>query len=172
MRPIQLVLLSILLSSGTASLARAEEGPSLSIIQASVEERFVAPLSRWQERRSRFSRARIAPEARRLRMTAPALQRDGRGEDFAAFAVDVRFRGSKEWGEALAGCIYPASGGIFVQYGDRYVAGALLYGKKSPDAPEGVCRTGDLHAARDVAPPQLARNAALAKPAARQASRL
>jgi hypothetical protein len=148
MRPIQLVLLSILLTSGTASLARADEGPSLSEVQSSVQERLVVPWSKWQERRSRFSRARLPPQERRARMTTPALQRDARGEEFASFAVDVRFRGSKEWGEAVAGCVYPTSGDIFVHYGDQYVVGALLYGKKSPDAPEGVCQA--------VTPPQLA----------------
>jgi hypothetical protein len=151
MHPIQLVLLSILLTSGTASLARADDGPSPSEIQSSVEERFVVPMSRWQERRSRFSRARIPPQERRVRVTTPALQRDERGEAFASFAVDARFRGSKEWGEGLVGCVYPSSGDIFVQYGDHYVPGALLYGKKSLDAPAGVC-----HA---VTPTQLARSA-------------
>lgn len=91
---------------------------------------------------SRFSRARPPPSERRVRVLATTVTPDKAGRPYVAFAVDVRFIGSKDWRENdVVGCAYPKSGDLFVKRGDGYRPAAFLFGEKAPPVP-GVCEAG------------------------------
>ncbi len=117
---------------------------------AAVEQRVkgavLQPLHDAEEERSMFSRARIAPRERKVRVTQQLAAKDSQGKEFFTFAVDVRF-GSK-WKEAdIVGCVYLESGDVFVQRGESYRPAAFLVGKRSKPVSD-VCRAGDELAAR------------------------
>jgi len=73
-----------------------------------------------------------------VRITDAALTRDKQGRDFMPFAIDVRFGGN--WRENdVTGCVYRASGNLFVKSGDAYFPAALLLGKDVQPV-VGVCQ--------------------------------
>jgi len=152
MRPSKLASLCVLLSSGIAPLAHADDARSPSEIQASVEKNFIEPLQRYQDHRSKFSRVMMPPMERRVRVTDPALHRDARGQDFAVFAMDTRYYDERWSRDALVGCVYPSTGEVFVKMNDAYMAGKRLFGKKTESAPDGVCRSTDTRTATVVQP--------------------
>ena len=130
-RALSLCVLSL---SFVPALASAE--PSLAEwAQRRVETVIVKPLA--ERVTSRFSRSRPPPRERRVRITEAALTRDKQGRDFVPFAVDVRFGG--DWQENdITGCVYRASGTLFVKSGDAYFPAALLFGK-NVEPVVGVC---------------------------------
>jgi hypothetical protein len=70
--------------------------------------------------KSRFSRARLPPRERRVRVTQVTPAVDAAGRPFMAFAIDVRF-GGDEWRENdIVGCAYTKSGELFVKRGDDF----------------------------------------------------
>ena len=74
---------------------RRPEGPPREIkpmadATAVVEKQLVKPLAEKEARRSRFSRAYIPPQARRVRVVDHERSTDGRGAEFLPFAVDER----------------------------------------------------------------------------------
>jgi hypothetical protein len=114
-----------------------------------VETRLVKPLAEKEARRNRFSRAYIPPLARRVGVLDRARSTDGRGAEFAAFAVDersgrlaIRSAGdSSGWRkDAIVGCVYPARDEIFVKRGDKFFGAGLLLGKTTAAADDAVCR--------------------------------
>jgi hypothetical protein len=114
---------------------------------AVVAKQLVNPLGDKEEGRSRFSRAYIPPQARRVRIEG-ARSTDGRGAEFVAFAVDERSgrlaaRKDDDAGwrkDAIVGCVYPARDEVFVKRGDKFFAAGLLLGKKTAAADEAICR--------------------------------
>lgn len=87
---------------------------------------------------SHFSRVRMPPAERRVRVLQVTPTKDSSGRPFMAFAVDVRF--GAEWRENdFVGCAYPTSGDIFVKRGDAYRPSAILLGKPA-DPVAGVCQ--------------------------------
>jgi hypothetical protein len=97
----------------------------------------VKPLAEKEQERSRFSRARIPPRERRVRVTQAATTVDKNGRDYVPFAIDVRY--GDEWTENdIVGCAYPKTGALFVKRGDDYRPAEILLGK-SVDAAPGVC---------------------------------
>lgn len=103
-----------------------------------LENALIKPLAARDEERAMFSRARVAPMERRVRVTQQNASTDANEKTFFAFAIDSRFRGA--WREAdQVGCIYPESGAVFVKMGATYRSGDALLGKKSQPAPAGVC---------------------------------
>ena len=116
---------------------------------AVVERQLVKPLGEKEARRSRFSRAYLPPQARRVRVLDRQRSTDGRGAEFLAFAVDERPRGfapraaddSGRWREeAIVGCVYPARDEVFIKRGDKFFGAGLLLGQKTAAADEAVCR--------------------------------
>jgi hypothetical protein len=114
---------------------------------AVVEKDLVKPLSQKEGRGSRFSRAYIPPQARRVRIDHERST-DGRGGEFLAFAIDERSAmlvhraadDSDDWRkDAIVGCVYPAQGEIFIKRGDKFFGASLLLGKRTA-ADDTVCR--------------------------------
>lgn len=106
-------------------------------MQRRVEKGLLEPLAHKEKERSRFSRARMPPQERRVRVTQTAVTLDASGRAYMAFAVDVR-RGT-EWHENdLIGCGYTQTGALFVKRGDAYRPAESLLGKDVEVAPD-VC---------------------------------
>ena len=118
------------------SFASADE-PLVSVVQRRVEKALLEPLAQKEKERSRFSRARMPPQERRVRVTQTTTTLDASGRAYMAFAVDVR-RGN-EWHENdVVGCAYTQTGALFVKRGDEYRAADILLGKDADVAPN-VC---------------------------------
>ena len=115
---------------------------------AVVDKQLVKPLAQKDAGRSRFSRAYIPPQARRVRVLDREPSTDGRGAAFVAFAVDERSGAfarhaadDSDWRKnAIVGCVYPARDEIFIKRGDKFFAAGLLLGKKTAAADDTVCR--------------------------------
>ena len=128
-----LFVLALLLASSSAS---ADEPPAAAV-QRRVEKGLVEPLVQKEKERSRFSRARMPPQERRVRVTQAAVTLDASGRAYMAFAVDVR-RGT-EWHENdVVGCAYTQTGALFVKHGVEYRPAEILLGKDVEVAPN-VC---------------------------------
>jgi hypothetical protein len=131
------LLVSALALSLAPSVASAGE-PSVAVqTQRRVETGLLKPLATYESEQSRFSRARLPPAERRVRVLDPAPNADKAGRPFVSFAVDVRY-GSEWYDNDIVGCVYPASGKIFVKRGDAFRPAELLYGKKG-DVVADVC---------------------------------
>jgi len=56
--------------------------------------------------------------------------KDKQSREFLTFAVDIRFVGESDWREDdVVGCVYRASGNIYVKIGEAYRPAAFLLGK-------------------------------------------
>jgi hypothetical protein len=118
------------------SSASADDPPA-AVVQRRVEKGLVEPLAQKEKERSRFSRARMPPQARRVRVTQTAVTLDASGRSYMAFAVDVR-RGT-EWTENdVVGCAYTQTGALFVKRGTEYRPAEFLLGKDA-DVAANVC---------------------------------
>lgn len=118
-------------------------------VTAVVEKQLVKPLSEKEERRNRFSRSYIPPQARRVRVLDNQQSTDSRGAAFVAFAVDERSGliarraadDSRHWRkDAIVGCVYPARDEVFIKRGDKFFGASLLLGKKTAAADDLICR--------------------------------
>ena len=128
-----LCVLALLLVPSSASA----DDPPAAVVQRRVEKRLLEPLAQKEKERSRFSRARMPPQERRVRVTQTAVTLDANGRAYMAFAVDVR-RGT-EWHENdVIGCAYPQTGALFVKRGAEYRPAEILLGKDVEVAPH-VC---------------------------------
>jgi hypothetical protein len=116
---------------------------------AVIEKQLVKPLSQREGRGSRFSRAYIPPQARRVRVTDHQPSTDGRGAEFVAFAIDERsalimHRGNDDadpWRkDEIVGCVYPARDEVFIKRGDKFFGAGFLIGRRTPAADAAVCR--------------------------------
>ncbi len=94
------------------------------------------PLIEHEAKRSRFSRARLPPSERRIRVVQTTAILDAAGRPFVRFAVDVRY--GSDWSEDIRGCVYLQNGSIFVKRGDAYRSSEILLGKAAEPA-AGVC---------------------------------
>jgi hypothetical protein len=117
--------------------------------QAVVEKQLVRPLADKEAHQSRFSRAYIPPQERRVRVLESERSTDGRGAEFVTFSVDERSgvfarRGADDadrWRkDAIVGCVYPARDEVFIKRGEKFFAATLLLGKKTAAADDAVCR--------------------------------
>ena len=121
------------------SAATADEPTPAQQCEKRVREGLVAPLTAYEADRSKFSRARLPPQERRVRITQAAPSVDTSGRQFMTFAVDVRF-GKDEWRENdVVGCAYTKSGDLFVKRGEEFRPATILVGKPG-DAVAGVCK--------------------------------
>ena len=138
----------LLPTSRTASATPPDTQNAEASAATLVEKKLVQPLAEKEARRSRFSRAYIPPQARRVRVLDRELSTDGRGAAFVAFAVDER-SGVLEpladdlgrWRkDAIVGCVYPARDEIFIRRGDKFFGVGLLLGQKTAAAADTACR--------------------------------
>jgi hypothetical protein len=108
--------------------------------RTTVEKALTEPLAQQEAKRSRYSRAAIAPRVRTVRVLDERAHRDLRGAEFFAFSIDERrgFRAALHK-DAVRGCVYPNSGGVFVARGDSHYPAGLLLGKTSNKAEAHVC---------------------------------
>ena len=130
-------------------LQRPVEIKPMAEATAVVEKQLVKPLAEKEARRSRFSRAYIPPQARRVRVLDGERSTDGQGAEFVTFAVDERSGvfarkaadDSDRWRKnAIVGCVYPARDEVFIKRGDKFFGVGLLLGQKTAAADEAVCR--------------------------------
>ena len=132
MRHCLLVVVTIVLASNLA-LAGSKTTPTTVSL---VTERLIQPLAAKDQNQSKFSRARLPPAERRVRMLDVTKQQDSAGNAFFAFAVDARHGWSdddgKNWTKAaFTGCVYPDSGDVFIKRGKAYHPAAAAVGKKT-----------------------------------------
>jgi hypothetical protein len=130
-----------------ASVAHASD-PAASA-RTTVEKVLTEPLAQQEARRSRYSRAAIAPRTRTVRVLDERAHRDLRGAEFFVFSIDER-RGFRAvlHKDAVTGCIYPDSGDVFVARGDAHYPAALLLGKTSKQAEAHVCVASKVQVAK------------------------
>ena len=118
------------------SLAWAAE-PLEATVKRQVDEGLIKPLAAKELDDGKFSRARMPPRERRVRVIDATATPDKDGREYVAFAVDVRF--GKEWRENdVVGCAYVKTGDIFVKRGTEHRPAAFLLGKNVA-AVAGVC---------------------------------
>ena len=143
------LLFALLLPTARRASATPPDKTAEAQATAVVEKQLVKPLAEKEARRSRFSRAYIPPQARRVRVPDGARSTDGRGAEFLAFAVDERSGAiapraaddAARWRkDAIVGCVYPARGEVFIKRGDKFFGAGLLLGQKTAPADEAVCR--------------------------------
>jgi hypothetical protein len=94
---------------------------------------------------SKFSRARLPPSERRVRVEErPHV--DAEGGAFVTFAVDERHGfgahtdANADWVATASGCAYLERGEVLVKVGDRYRPAAFLAGKNLKPAAEYMCQ--------------------------------
>ena len=133
----------------TASVAHASD-PETSA-RTTVEKALTQPLAQQEAKRSRYSRAAIAPRVRTVRVLDQRAHRDLRGAEFFAFSIDER-RGLRAalQKDAVTGCVYPRSGEVFVARGDSHYPAGLLLGKTSTKADAHVCVESNVQVAQTV----------------------
>jgi hypothetical protein len=129
-----LCVLALLLAP---SFASADEDPPAVVAQRRIEKGLVQPLVQKERERSRFSRAMMPPQERRVRVTQTVPVVDGNGRSYLTFAIDVR-RGPTWHDNEVVGCAYLQTGALFVKSGDAYRPAAILLGK-ALDAVPNVC---------------------------------
>ncbi len=121
-----------------------------------VGEKLVGPLAMNEEKRSRFSRARMPAQQRRVRVLDAEAKTDKAGDAFLAFAIDARHGfmfddsdGGDGWrADAITGCVYPKSGKVFVKMGDSFRPGDAMLGKKVKPVKTAVCEANTQVATR------------------------
>ncbi len=108
-------------------------------MQKHIEADFVKPLAAHEQDTSRFSRMRMPPRERRVRMTQTTTSLDASKRAFLTFAIDGKFTGG-EWQEnQITGCVYTEKGDMFVKMGDSYRPASFLLGAAG-DPVAGVCQ--------------------------------
>jgi hypothetical protein len=123
----------------------APETPDTKSMKAIVHLKLVGPLAMNEEKRSRFSRARMPAQERRVRVIDAKAKTDKAGNAFHAFAVDARHgfmhdEDADGWRtDTIVGCVYPQSGKVFVKMGEGFRPGEAMLGKKGKGASAKVC---------------------------------
>lgn len=125
----------------------APDTPDQAQLKSTIDKVLLKPLAAREARQSRFSRVRMPPDERRVRVLDAQPQKDAEGNEFVAFAVDSKSGWAvddtdtpEEWlKDAITGCGYVGSGELFVKRGDSYYASALMLGKKTRKADKQIC---------------------------------
>lgn len=111
-------------------------------VTAQIQRLLVAPLTQREASASRYSRAPSPPTERRVRVTDAVARVDQAGAAFQRFAIDERYGSGAEprWREdAVLGCIYPATGAVYVQAEGAWYSASALTGGAPTEAPAGAC---------------------------------
>lgn len=107
-----------------------------------MRQKLLAPLAARDAARTAYSRAGPPPGERRVRLLDKAPTADAQGGVFTSFAVDARYGiGEGTWRSAqITGCVYAASGEVFVKYGSSFRAAEVLQGKTTAPAASHICQ--------------------------------
>jgi hypothetical protein len=145
-----LLVTAVVLASNLASAGSSTTTKPVAL----VNERLLQPLAVKEREQSKFSRARLPPSERRVRVLDDKPQQDSAGDAFYAFAIDARYGWAKDTGDdnwtkaTMTGCVYPARGEVFFKRGDAYYPAAAVLGKKVPSAPDAICHAAAQLSAR------------------------
>ena len=129
----------------SAKTTEVQDSPA----KAMIATKLLEPLVKKEANRSRFSRAAMPPQARRIRILDQAPRADAQGRSFFAFAIDETRFGAPAGEEipetswfkdAITGCVYPESGEVLVQRGETYYASTILLGEAASTASVEACR--------------------------------
>ena len=115
-------------------------------VETLVQATLLQPLAKRDDERSRFSRARMPPAERRVRVLSAEV--DATGAAFVRFAVDARGGLKQTWQpNTIVGCAYPERGEVFVDrsatpgtHASDVRDASVLLGKKVAPAPTSTCR--------------------------------
>jgi hypothetical protein len=143
-----LVLLAFSPTAFAGPTAASGSPPAANTAQATTAEavvrrELVQPLAARESNRSRFSRASLPPQDRRVRILDEQPSKDAAGVAFLRFAVDARhgFDAESPWRlAAIVGCVYLDRSQVFVQRGREYRPAAFLLGKNVKPAAETTCQ--------------------------------
>lgn len=130
----------------------APAGPDPKSAEVAVKTKLIGPLAAKEQDQSKFSRARLPAQERRVRVDEKPVI-DAKGATFFAFAIDARHgffpEGSEDgWQKAtVTGCVYAGSGDVFVKVGERHRPAAFLLGKNLKPVAEGTCAAAPTTAA-------------------------
>ena len=119
-----------------------------------VDKQLIQPLAAKDRNQSKFSRARLPPSERRVRVLDEKPQQDSAGDAFFAFAIDARHGWGDDEGEAswtkasITGCVYPGRGEVFIKRGNAFHPARAAIGKKTKAAPERTCHAATQLSAR------------------------
>jgi hypothetical protein len=119
--------------------------PAGTSVESVVQRELINPLAAKDRDRSRFSRAPLPAQERRVRVLDEHPQKDASGAEFYTFAVDARhgvpgIAHDGGWQQAaITGCVYVEHNEVFVKKGDRFRPAAFLLGKNLKPAPEQTC---------------------------------
>jgi hypothetical protein len=114
--------------------------------EALVSRDLIQPLAAKDSNASRFSRARLPPQARRVRILDEQPSKDAQGLAFVRFAIDARHGlhtadGKGDWSmSVITGCVYLDRSQVFVQSGDQFRPAAFLLGKNVKPAARTTCQ--------------------------------
>ena len=130
-------------ASGSSPEVKTAEAKSA---VALVSHDLVQPLAANDDKRGRFSRARLPPQERRVRILDDKPRKDAEGVAFMRFSIDARFgygqagRDEAQWSrDTITGCVYLERSQVFVKKGDSYRPAAFLLGKNVKAAAESTC---------------------------------
>ena len=147
MRYCLLVAVTLALTSNQVSAgSNAAPKPATPTTPASlVTAKLIQPLAAKETEHSKFSRARLPPSERRVRVLDEKPQQDTGGDAFYTFAVDEKRGWSDDsaWNKAkITGCVYPDRGEVFIKRGNAFHPAVAATGKKTKAAPERTCQAG------------------------------
>ena len=139
MKLLRWLSVSALMVSLVPGIASADEPSVVARMQTHVEADFLKPLVAHDVEVSSFSRMRMPPRERRLRMTATTTSRDQAGQEFLTFAIDGKIAKGSWHENDIVGCVYPEKGEMFVKLGADFRPAAVMLGTAA-DAVPVVCR--------------------------------
>jgi hypothetical protein len=124
-----------------AEVQSAEAKTALALVSRDLIE----PLAVKETNQSKFSRASMPAQARRVRILDEQPRMDARGVAFVRFAVDARHgylpEGDANWRkDAITGCVYLERSQIFIKKGDQFRPAAFLLGKNLKAAADTTCK--------------------------------
>jgi hypothetical protein len=130
-------------ASGPAPAANSAQARTA---EALVRRDLVQPLAAKEGTRSKFSRASLPPQERRVRILDDQPGKDAEGIAFVRFAVDARhgFAAADDESQwrlaAIVGCVYLDRNQVFVKRGNEYRPAAFLLGKNVKAAAGTTCQ--------------------------------
>jgi hypothetical protein len=130
-------------ASGTPEVKSVEAKSAVALVSHDL----VQPLIAKEDKQGRFSRGRMPPQERRVRILDEKPRKDAGGVAFMRFSVDARFGylaktsdDESQWRrDTITGCVYLERNQVFVKKGDSYRPAAFLLGKNVKAAAESTC---------------------------------
>ena len=130
-------------ASGAPEAKTAEAKSAVALVSHDL----IQPLLAKEDKQGRFSRGRLPPQERRVRILDDKPRKDAEGVAFLRFSIDARFgyvgQGDEDesrWQrDTITGCVYLERNQVFVKKGDSYRPAAFLLGKKVKAAAESTC---------------------------------